>query len=260
MEQREEGGRNMERDIRAEAAASGAPTLISFVYEDLRRQIITGAFQPGEKLRVEHIRPDYQVAASTVREALGRLAAEGLAIAEGQRGFRVAPMSLGDLRDLTRLRRLLETEAVLDAIAAGSLDWEAGIAAAFHLLDRAEAQVDRADPNSLARWEDANKAFHHALAAAASRRLQDMTMVLYRQHERYRFHAMTRCVGQPDARPGRDVHGEHRAIMAAVLARDPVAVRALVAGHIDRTAQTVERWLEGQAVPPPARPRRAGLR
>ena len=66
-------------------------TLIESAYAELRDDIIEGVLAPGEKLRVEHLKDRYGVGAGTLREAITRLVSDALAVAEGQRGFRVAP-------------------------------------------------------------------------------------------------------------------------------------------------------------------------
>ena len=55
---------------------------------------------------------DYGVGIGTLREILSRLAAEGLVIAEGQRGFEVPPVTAQNLRELAELRLLLESHAL----------------------------------------------------------------------------------------------------------------------------------------------------
>lgn len=227
------------RSIREEATAVGATTLISYVYENLRRDIVSGRYAPGEKLRIEPIRAGYGVAASTMREALARLVSDGLVTAEGQRGFRVAPMSPPDLRDITRLRIILETEAVLESMRRGDLAWEAQLVAAFHTLTRAEAKIASGRTEDFVAWEVHNKEFHRALAAACeSPRLLGMVKTLYRQHERYRLQSLANNAGGSAAR-GRDVHAEHAALLKAALDRDEDGMRRLLAEHIQNTANSV---------------------
>ena len=79
-------------------------TLIEQAYARLRDDIVTGQLGPGERLRVEHLKTDYGVSAGTLREAITRLASDALVVTEGQRGFRVAPIALEDLEDITNLR------------------------------------------------------------------------------------------------------------------------------------------------------------
>ena len=120
-------------------------TLIEAAYATLRSEIIDGTLEPGAKLRTEELRARYDVSGSTIREALTRLLGEALVTSEGQRGFRVAPASLDDFRDLTEVRKLIETEALRQAIAAGGEAWEADIVAAFYRLSKTEERL-REDP------------------------------------------------------------------------------------------------------------------
>ncbi len=94
-------------------------TLIETAYATLRNEIIDGTLEPGAKLRTEELRARYDVSGSTIREALTRLIGEALVTSEGQRGFRVANASLEDFRDLTAVRKLIETEALRQAIEVG---------------------------------------------------------------------------------------------------------------------------------------------
>lgn len=238
------------RATKPEPSSEGAPTLISHVYELVRRGIIDGTFLPGERLRVEHLRADYQVAASTMREALLRLVADGLATMEGQRGFRVAPMSVEDLEDVTRLRVILEREALSEAIQKGDVTWESQIVAAFHALTSAEKALRLASPEALPQaiveWEQRNGKFHSALVSACtSQRLLRLREMLYQQHERYRRRAVElrteRQNGAADM--PRDVHVEHGAIMNAALKRDEQLALALLEAHIRTTATTVAQGL-----------------
>lgn len=233
------------RSIREEASAAGAVTLISFVYDTLRRNIIAGKYEPGEKLRIEPLRGGFGVAASTVREALARLTAEGLVTAEGQRGFRVAPMSYDDLMDITRLRVMLETEALADSIRHGDVAWECRVVAAFHNLSRAEERIASSRPDDFLHWEESNQDFHRQLTSACpSARLLGLVEILYRQHERYRMQSlMHRHDGRGDAVPTlpRNVHVEHEGLMNAAIARDADTARRLLTAHIETTASGLER-------------------
>ena len=79
-------------------------TLTSSVYERLRRDVLKAHLAPGEPLRIEALCARYDVGASPLREALNRLSAEGIVLREEKRGFRVPPVSLKDLRELTETR------------------------------------------------------------------------------------------------------------------------------------------------------------
>ena len=78
-------------------------------YRRIRADIIFGRLRPDQKLRLEAMkRDDYGVSVSTLREILSRLSSEGFVIAEGRRGFEVAPVSAANLKELAELRLLLE--------------------------------------------------------------------------------------------------------------------------------------------------------
>ena len=67
-------------------------------YRRIRTDIVFGRLRPGQKLRLEGLKEDYGVSVSTLREILNRLAAEGFVLAEGSRGFEVAPISAENLQ------------------------------------------------------------------------------------------------------------------------------------------------------------------
>ncbi len=208
-----------------------ANTLADAAYERLRTDILGGHYPGGAKLAVHHLRERYSIGASPLREALNRLVADGFVSLTGQRGFRVAPISVADLRDVTRLRIIFETEALRDSIAAGDDAWEAGIVAAHHRLTKIE-QARRPD---FLDWEVRNAAFHDALVAACpSPRLLQFRRNLFDQHKRYRSLSTTRLP------PSRNIAQEHREIMHKALARDAAAACAAIAAHIQRTAESLE--------------------
>ncbi|MBL0422428.1 FCD domain-containing protein [Ramlibacter sp. AW1] len=211
------------------AIASPPRSLIEAAYQRMRRDIIAGHLSAGQKLRVEHLKSRYGVGAGTLREAMALLVADALVESESQRGFSVAPISLEDLADLTRIRVLLEGEALRESIAAGTDDWEAGVVSTFHKLTLAEQRL-RADPaGAFEGWEFCNRQFHEALVAACrSRRLLRSREVLYQQAERYRRLSTLK------APPSDDLHEEHKTIFDAVMARDADRASALLATHINR--------------------------
>jgi DNA-binding GntR family transcriptional regulator len=132
-------------------------TLVERAYLNLRNDIVCGKLSPGERLRVEHLKDQYEVGAGTLREALSLLVADALVTSEGQRGFRVAPISLADLEDVTNTRVMLETEALRQSIRNGDSRWEAAVASTYDMLTDAESDLAGAGSEL---WERHNKAFH----------------------------------------------------------------------------------------------------
>ena len=210
-----------------------AKTLVESAYHALRRDIIEGHLAPGAKLRVEHLKNDYGVGAGTLREALSLLISDALVVSQGQRGFRVAPVSLDDFADITRTRVMLECEALRQSMAAGDDAWEGELIVAFHRLSKAEERLG--ETAGEAEWEERNKIFHEVLIAACpSRWLKHFLSLLYQQAGRYRYLSLA-------FKPiPRNVHAEHEALFNAVMARDAEKASAIMAEHIELTFRSIE--------------------
>jgi GntR family transcriptional regulator, carbon starvation induced regulator len=210
-------------------------TLVEGAYQQLRREIIEGVHAPGQKLRVEHLKDRYKVGAGTLREALLMLVTDALVVAQGQRGFNVAPISIDDFKDITQTRVLLETEALRQSMALGGDEWETAVVAAFHRLSRAEQRLADGDDQTTDEWEARNRGFHEALISASpSRIVRHFQQILYQQSERYRRISLFR-------RPiPRDVHAEHQALFEAALARNTELTVSILRDHIIRTLKAIE--------------------
>ena len=208
-----------------------AATFADAAYELLRADILGGYYAAGAKLAIHQLRERYSIGASPLREALNRLVADGFVALIGQRGFRVAPISVDDLRDVTRLRIIFETAALRDSIEAGDDAWEAGIVAAFHQLSK----IGYARGANFVKWEERNAAFHDALVAACpSPRLLQFRQNLFDQHKRYR------SLSSGSVPPSRDIPQEHQEIMQKTLARDAASACAAITQHIQATALSLE--------------------
>ena len=219
----------MSNDNSKRRLTTNARTLVESSYNRIRSDIIGGKLAPGSKLRIDELRGDYKIGASPLREALNRLAGEGFVTVEEQRGFRVAPVSPDDLRDLSRMRVMLECEALRESIRNGGDEWEANLVAAHHRLQKAEQSFGK----DLEEWEHRNDEFHEALLAACpSSWLLRLRHVLYEQHKRYRFIAIL------SQQAGRDVHRDHQEILEATLARDVKAACKATELHIQYTMES----------------------
>jgi GntR family transcriptional regulator, carbon starvation induced regulator len=211
---------------------SAPTTLTSAVYERLRRDILVGRLAPGEKLRIDALRAAYEVGASPLREALNRLSAEGLVTQEDQRGFRVPPVSLEDLKELTRTRCWLNEVALRESIAQGGTAWEERVVLTHHRLSRTPVPNDAAAKLD-SEWERRHREFHAALlSACGSRWLTGFCESLFDQADRYRYLSLY-------AHEHRDFVGEHRAIMEAALARNTELAVGLLNQHVNKTAELV---------------------
>jgi len=206
------------------------------VRNELRSAILSGAFAPGERIRMNLVASDMSVSLGAVREALSRLAAEEIVTATAQRGYRVAALSAEELNDLTETRIALEQLCLRASIAEGGVEWEASLVAALHRLLRLP-EFEEGDGARLSRaWSEAHHAFHDALVSGARGVwMNKFRSALYVQAERYRR------LSVPLRTTDRDVAGEHRQLCEAALARDADSACALMRSHLGRTSEILLR-------------------
>jgi DNA-binding GntR family transcriptional regulator len=193
-----------------------ARTKTERVYEQLRADILAGRHAPGQRLRYSELCAHYETSMGGLREAMLRLAEQGLVRGEPQQGFQVIELSADDLRDLTDARLELESLTLRHALVEGDIDWEARLIAAHHRLSRTP-QLDADDPERLSdQWVAAHAEFHRTLLdGCANQRLKDMAGSLRDAAELYRRWSVP--LGHDSER---DIDAEHAAILAAALARD----------------------------------------
>lgn len=215
--------------------ADDRKTDATVVFERLRDEIVRGSVVPAQKLKLAPLAERFGVGRGPLREAASKLAAEGLVVFEDHRGFRVAPISRGDLVDVTETRRRIETLVLRDAIAHGDDAWEGQVLAALHRLGRVKVHDD--DEASRSAFSARHREFHAALCAACpSAYLLGFRDTLYAHTERYRALAEARYRSLRDRR---DVEGEHEAIARAAIERDAERACVLLEAHLSRTAQTL---------------------
>ncbi|WP_349371257.1 FCD domain-containing protein [Salinarimonas sp.] len=234
-----------------EGRGASEASLVDAAYAALRSDIIAGRRRPDERLRMERLRTIYGIGVTPLREALQRLAADGLVVATGSRGFSVARLAAADFADLNRARIAVETAALRLSIPAGDDDWEADVVAAAYALEKQDRLLQSGEAD-LERWEAANARFHHALVKACGTEwLLRVRQNLQDQCERYR----RASIGAE--RRARDLMSEHREIARAALARDVAATCALVEAHFQRTGEGLDGFLTEPAAA--TRPSRGGL-
>ena len=207
----------------------GARSLTGAVYAKVRTDIITNRLEQNEKLHIATLQERFKVSLSVIREALSRLVADGLVVAEAQRGFRVSPISKKDLIDVTRTRIGIETMALQIAIERGDAAWARDVDAAFAAMLATDRTAQKM------RWADRHADFHRVLLRPCdSAWLLRFRDILFEQSERYRFlyDSVDNASGTPVKR---DVDAEHRALLDAVLQRRPDAAKAALEDHFSTT-------------------------
>jgi GntR family carbon starvation induced transcriptional regulator len=204
----------------------------------LRHDILSGALPPDARLKVRELIARYGIGASPMREALSQLAASGLVLQQGQKGFRVPPVSIEDLADITASRQIIEAEALRLAMQHNDAAWEDEIVASFHLFERQIVRFYDGEDKSLSAYEDKHHRFHRALIAACPlRMLKAFCDDLYVRKTRYR--ALTRSYNFDK----NVVIAEHRVLMNAVLDRHEGRAIEAIRSHIGLTADVIRHVL-----------------
>jgi DNA-binding GntR family transcriptional regulator len=206
------------------SASSIATTTSSAVTQLLRQSLDRGRWASGTPLRQEEIAAEFGVSRVPVREALFQLQAEGLVQMVPNKGMYVRTPSEADLREWFRLRLLIETDILADAVPRHDT-------ASLNRLDTVQAALDKA--RAVADWIAGDREFHEALYAPAQRP-EAMTLVrrLRYQVDRFYFARM-----KPGAR-AQGWHEEHHALIRTVRRRDPKAAAKVLQAHLAETERS----------------------
>ena len=198
-------------------------------YRRIRTDIVFGRLRPGQKLRLEGLKEDYGVSVSTLREILNRLAAEGFVLAEGKRGFEVAPISAGNLRELAELRLLLEQHAMGVSFANADVEWEGRVVSAHHKLASTERLMETG-LGELEQWKRYDGEFHQALISnCGSRMLMETHALVFDKYFRYQMVAFSYRGSEPAA--------QHRALLEAALKRDAATAAETLRAHVNNCVE-----------------------
>lgn len=196
-------------------------TLWQKVHEHLRDEIVSGRLTPGTELQEVALASELGVSRGPVREALGRLAAEGLVTIRPRRGAVVRALSSDEFIEAYQVREALETMAV--RLAVSKLTAE-DIAAMESLIDEMEARGGAGDVQG---FFEANTAFHQVFfEVAGNRMLSELYRQLRGQIDRHRLRSL-----ELRGNLQRSI-AEHRAIMRAASTGDVERAVHLVSEHI----------------------------
>ena len=215
-----------------------SPRLLkSRLYHRLLVDIIIGTLAPGAQLDENDLAKRYGGGLAGIREALARLALEGLVVRRARVGTSVAPLDLMGAREAFEARRLIEVHCAGLAAAHAS---DAEIAVIRATLDDGEAAVAADDQAALAAMDEE---FHVAVAAASGNRaLAKMVVTLHHQTARYWLYAMR----GPSTDDGTAALREHRALADAIATRNVEHARAEMLKVLGDFPAEMKRTLEGR--------------
>ena len=203
---------------------------------ELRRSILSGALEPGREFSLRELAEMLQVSIIPVREALRSLESQGLVQMRPGRSAAVAPLDLGELQSIYRLRRRLEPEIGQRSCRLIS-DGE---------LDRLDKQATEFGAEQLTMNEiyEAHHEFHLALLAPAATSWDlRILSTLWRASERYIRIGWGKLDPDPNEHRRREAH--HLELVAAFRQRDPEAAASAVDRHLSRNEATALLALDG---------------
>lgn len=203
---------------------------ISSPYETLRNGLIWGRWKSGERLIPQHLKEELNCTSSVLREAMLRLAGEGVLVSEKNHGFRAVSHTRETFREAAHLRLILEREAVEMALRNGDFEWEMALSAAHQKLAYVEKQMVQTKDAAeyVKHWSMQDWGFHSTLMSACGSTLlmrayksafDTFRMYAVSEYENYGFSEDTTIK-------------EHLAIYEAAIQRDVAACIKAIEQHV----------------------------
>lgn len=215
----------------AQSGASDVVRAVDIAYDSIRLQILSGERPGGEWLREDDLAAALGVSRTPVREALRRLAAEGLVTHERNRGVQVQSWTMEDLEEVFGLRSLLEPWGCALAATRGQADLEA----LQDLADRMDEAADKPHPD-FEHITELNNLFHGTiLAASGSRRVQSLVSsvvdvpLVWSTFSRYTPHELRRSLAH------------HHELVDALRAGDPAWAESIMRAHVQSAWTSMSR-------------------
>jgi DNA-binding GntR family transcriptional regulator len=224
-------------------------TLAEKTYQSLRRKVLTGELRPGSQLINRTLAQELEVSLAPVREAIHRLATEGLLEHIPGAGAFVRKLSSQDLEELYILREAVESCAAAEAARYINDGQFAALDSVCREFEEIVEEIRRrktqtATDQLLDRWLDCEERFHSLIVEAARNRLLSKVVLEHRalgrvfEVQRHREAILTLHVAEETCRG-------HADIAEALGRRDAESARRLMSAHIQRGRQTVLDYLRG---------------
>ncbi len=197
-------------------------------YERIRKDILTCRLAPGTQIVQSQLAGQHQTGMTPVREALQRLAHEGLVTPVPRSGYVVSPVTFTGIRELFELRSILETAAVRLAALRATDDQ------LRQIYDKADFTYRYNDWEDYTRFLSLNADFHCSIAAlSGNQRLTETLSRLLDELMRV-FH-----LGLDLKDSAEEMRDEHLALARALLERDDDQTAKVVQSQIARSAERV---------------------
>lgn len=202
---------------------SPSPSLGPQVASRLRNGIFEGVLAPGTRLVEPALAAELGISRGPVREALQRLAAEGLVTEEPRHGYRVVMLTATDVREICELRAAIEgraTQILAASRRGGSLEELDSI------LRRLEVALVGTDPRTSI---DLDLAFHEALCRLSGNRRLHAAFLVHAPVLRTLFRLDSDVFGLPASGTAQQ---QHRLILDAVATDNPSMAQEAIDVHM----------------------------
>lgn len=204
-------------------------TQVAEIVDVLRQAIVSGQFGENQWLKQQEIALEFKVSRIPVREALRLLEAEGLVVLDPNKGARVAPLSIADLREIYEMRLSAETLALRNALPEIS----------NAQIGKAEAIQNQIEKAPVEEYGILNGWFHHALYAPCARpRLLAHIDVLSQAADRYLRLTIAGLDYAEISNRG------HRDLLEACAHRDEVQAIHILQNHIADAGEKLIEWMD----------------
>lgn len=216
-------------------------TKAQIVFDELRRRIAVGELAPGERLLLKAIAEEFDCSEIPVREAFRSLAAIGFVDLIPHGGAHVSGLRADELIELTEIRAILEPEATAAAMPHIGATALKDLECFLDEMDDAAAQCDGALYGRL------NRRFHaRIIEHCPNQKLVALVTDLWERAERGRI------VFRDDPAHLDHSTGQHREIVAAIVARDETRLRNVAIAHSRFWLDAVRRLATAPFDPPRA--------
>ncbi len=207
--------------------AADVGSLVDAAYNSIRRRILDNVWSPGHQALEQEVALELGMSRTPVREALIRLAKEGLVEVVPRRGMRVLPVSPADMKDIYEILSALESKAAELLASRRPSDTELKpLITATQAMEKALAKGD------LDAWAAADELFHERLIRMAGNRLLTNAVMTYwdRAHRARMFTLRLRPLPVNSTK-------EHMALVERLREGDAVGAAAVNSEHRQRASR-----------------------
>lgn len=209
------------------------------VHVVIRAEILEGRIAPGTRLNVGRLAERLDVSPTPVKNALARLATEGLVEFPPRGGAFVSRLTVREIEEIIEIREMIELFAARQVLESGTdADWDQLESLAESLRTRVyeDGSID------FANFSADDIAFHRVLVGLAGN--QRLTQLYEAQHvytlvARAHYASLPTRPSAPPEGGTHHVYTEHMAIVAALRARDPAALDAAIRDHLSMVSHFV---------------------